>query len=149
MKRMTTALLLALALFLILPAQAAPLPTRQLLPNVQAAAATPLSSPVPASTCSDTVALYNRDVGSLAAILDNGHYYVALQDRQSGGKGYYMEHVGGALVNIVEMNKAGPAFAIDVVKVGSLALVPGRLYYTARKDGDTTGPYAVWCEEVP
>ncbi len=140
MKRILLSLFFALLLFIT---SAAP-PATQYLPVAY-------GQPAPPATCSDTTPLYNRDVGSLAAILDNGHYYVAHQDRQSGGKGYYMEHIGGQLVNIAEMGKAiGPAFQIDVAKVGSLALVPGRLYYTARAKDDTPneGPYAAWCEDV-
>lgn len=100
------------------------------------------------AVCSATVPLLDRDVGSLSAVRDGPRYLVAYQDRQSGGKGFVKEHVGGALIDVADTSALiAPAFQVDVVKVGSVALVPGRLYFTARKAGDVTGPYALWCKD--
>lgn len=106
--------------------------------------------PAAPAVCSATTPLLDRDVGSLSAIKDGTRYLIAYQDRQSGGKGFVKEHVGSGLVDVADTGPLlVPAFQVDVVKVGSVALVPGRLYFTARAQDATPneGPYALWCTD--
>ena len=115
---------------------------RSLLPTVY-------GQPV-ASVCDGTAPLLDRDTGSLAALYQAGHWYIAYQDRAQGGRGHLAEHLGGTLVEVAQPVASAPAFSPpDSVKVGSVALASdgthGHWYYTMRKPGDTTGPYAIWC----
>lgn len=108
-----------------------------------------------ASTCDGSAPILDQDSGSLAAVYQAGHWYVAYQDRAHGGRGHLAEHVGGALVEVVKPVGVAPSFSPpDSVKVGSVALATdgmghGRWYYTSRVIDDTPneGPYAVWCVE--
>ena len=101
-----------------------------------------------ASICSSVVPLLDQDTGSLSVDLTDGRYTIAYQDRAHGGRAHVVAHVGDHLVEIAAPppSLTAPAFSPPGVKQGSLALAGAhRLYYTQRKIGDTTGPYALWC----
>ncbi len=110
-----------------------------------------------ASQCSPVVPLLDQDTGSLdAALTSDGRYILAYQDREHGSRAHIVQHVGAGLVEVTEPLGGvfvEPSFSPPGVKQGSLALVAGapgqrnRLYFTQRKEGDTTGPYALWCME--
>lgn len=142
MPRRLPYILLALFVALLLVRVSAAIPGRTLLPTVY-------GQPV-ASVCDGTAPLLDRDTGSLAALYQAGHWYIAYQDRAQGGRGHLAEHIGGTLVEVAQPVASAPAFSPpDSVKVGSVALASdgthGHWYYTMRKPGDTTGPYAIWC----
>ena len=109
----------------------------------------------PASICDPSVPLLDQDTGSLSAGLDaTGRYIIAYQDRAHGSRAHVVAHVGTHLEELptpplASLTALAP-FSPDGAKQGSLALVltpsgANRLYYTQRKAGDLTGPYALWC----
>ncbi len=156
MKRFMLAIALALLLLLALPSQAAqPAPVRANLPIVATAPFVPAEQ----STCDGSAPLLNRDTGDLDAVLTHdGHYLVAYQDRQAGGKLRVAAHIGAALTEsapwLPALAEIAPAFSPTPIKGGSVALVAGptrtRLYFTQRDPHDGSpneGPYGIWCRE--
>ncbi len=153
--RAVAALLLALALWLILPAQAAP-PNAQYLPNVQtAAAATPTPSPLPAS---GWVLLRSSDTTFISAARDasTGRIFVNFIDRAHGNRLHATELVGDQLVELPEPvskpapagAEAGPAFVPDGNKdadSASIAFDGWQYLFVSSRDADaTSGPFRLW-----
>ena len=146
MKRLSVPLLL---LAFLLGSASAATTARLLLPIVANGAPQ-------ATICDGKAPLLDQDTGNLSAMRDaDGRYIVAYQDRAHGSLAHVAQHVGDHLIEVAAPPAAiVPAFSPDGVKQGSLALVPSsapgtksRLYYTQRKEGDTTGPYGIWCVE--
>lgn len=144
MKRFDTAtvLLLMFVVLGLVRVSAAPL-GRAYLPLAYSAS--------PTSVCDGSAPILDQDTGSLSVVYQDGHWYVAYQNRARGGRGELAEHVGDHLVDVASpIGVAAPAFSPpDSVKVGSVALAISpterRWYYTSRKPGDSTGPYGIWC----
>lgn len=151
--RAAAALLIALALFALLPAQAAP-PNAQYLPNVRtAAAATPLPTPVPPA---GWVLLRTSDTTFISASRDasTGRIYVNYIDRAHGNRLHATELVGNALVELPEPvarpgpASAGPAFVPDGNKDADSASIAfdgwQYLFVSSRDAGATSGPFRLW-----
>lgn len=152
--RSATAALVALALLLFLPAQAAQpaLTPARYLPSVYTAAATPTPTPLPAV---GWVLLRSSDTTFISAARDasTGRIYVNYIDRGNGNRLHATELIGNALVELAQppakpAPAAGPAFVPDGNKDADSASIAfdgwQYLFVSSRDEGAASGPFRLW-----